>query len=111
MMTFRDGQNGHLNWRQPEWKCSAKMFDQHAKKALHGACNSAVQHDRPVGLTVCSDIFQLESFRQSKVHLSGAALPEPADGVFYFKINFRTIEGAAAFFHIVCNALTLQRTP
>ena len=52
-------------------------------------------------LAVRSDVLKVETLRHLKIELNGAALPASADRVINVEIDFRSVEGAVAFVHLV----------
>ena len=103
-----DRQNDGLNRCQPQRELAGEMLDQNAQKALNGAENGAVNHDRPVPFIVLADKGQVEALRQGHIQLDGAALPGPAQGVFDMQIDFRAVKSAVAFIERILLTVSLE---
>ena len=57
------------------------MLDKNADKALEGAEDGAVQHDRRAARAVLGDVLRIETPGHGKIHLHGAELPDSPDAV------------------------------
>src|SRR5690242_19253398 len=107
-MALTDGDDRHLDGREPDGKCSGVMLDQHAEKTLHGTIKRAMDHDRLFARAIFRHVFQLESVGQVEVELHGGKLPGAADGVHQFDVNLGAVKRGFAHNRLVGNIHLLQ---
>src|ERR1035438_9365063 len=107
-MPLADGNQPHLYRREPQREGSAVMLDEYAEKALNRPKQRAVNHHRLMALAVFADIFQLEAGGQGEVELHGGQLPETAEDIDDFYIDFRAVEGCFAGNDFVGDALAIE---
>ena len=107
-MLIRDGQDLCLHRRKPAGESTGIVLNQDADKALNGAVNHAVQHDRTMLLAVLPHIGEIELLRHQHIKLNRAALPGTANGIFQMEIYFRAVESAVSFIHHIFQAAMLQ---
>ena len=103
-----DRQQTHLLGGQPEGVIAGVVLGHDPEKPLQRTEDGAVDHDRPLLAAVGGDVVELEPFRQVEIQLDRGALPHPADGVFDLEVDFRSVEGTAAFIDFVGPTLALQ---
>ncbi len=75
------------------------MLKKHGGESFDGPERSAVDHDRTLLASVRVGIFKLEPLRQVVVHLDGAELPFPSDGVLDHEVKLRAVERGLAIFN------------
>jgi len=85
-----------LAGRQPQRQVAGVVLDQDADEALEGTQDGSVQHHRPPALSVGGGVSRVEAFGQHEIHLQGAALPAPPDGVGQHELELRAVEGTLA---------------
>ena len=85
------------------------MFGQDADEPLDGTKYHAVNHDRPVFLSIRSHIFRFKTHRKLEIQLDRAALPGPSDGIFQMEIDFRAVKCPVAFIYHIVQAQFVQR--
>ena len=68
-----------------------------------------MHHERTVLLAVFANVGHVEAFRQIEVKLNGGSLPFTTDGVFYFQVNLRSVERAAAFVNFTLESAFFDR--
>src|SRR5579859_174284 len=107
-MALTDGDDGHLDGREPDGKRAGVMLNQHAERALHGTIKRAMHHDRLLARAVFRYVFQLEAVRQVEVELNGGKLPGAADGVHQLDVDFRAVKRGFAHNRLVGNIHLLQ---
>src|SRR5579872_5094142 len=73
------------------------MLDQNSKKALDGAENSSMEHDRSLVGSLVSYKFQFKFLRQRHVKLYSSTLPMATDRIADMNVNFRTVKSAVPF--------------
>ena len=83
------------------------MLNKHCHETFHRTERGTVNHHRTVFLVILTGVFQLEAFRQVVVHLYGAQLPFPTDGITNHKIEFRTVEGGFTQFNFCIQSFFL----
>ncbi len=84
-------QDFHLHRRQPQREPTRIVFNEYAGKAFNTTEHSAVDHNRALA-TFGGHIFQVKAFGQVEVKLDGRQLPQAANSVHHFNINFRPVE-------------------
>ncbi len=99
-----NGSYDHLTRCQPKWQATGMFFDQYPDEPFKRSQAGAMQHDRPMLIPIFADVAGVQAFRQNKIHLMGAALPIPANGVCQNKLQFWTIEGTFSRVHLRFNA-------
>ena len=72
------------------------MFSQDTDETFHRAEACTVNHDSTMFLTIFTDVFYVEAFRQVHIQLDSTTLPCTTQGVFDMVVKFRTIERTVA---------------
>src|SRR5437773_11862081 len=85
-------ENDPLDRSDPEREVPGGVLDKDAEEPLDRPEDRPVEHDRAVGLSVLSDVRQIESLRLRRVVLDRAQLPGPPDRVLHAKVDFRSVE-------------------
>jgi len=106
---FAHVDDDHLNRSKPYGKTSAVVFNENADEALKRSEEGPVYHDRTMLFAVRPDVIHVESLRQVEINLDGAALPFPADSVFYLDVYFRSVEDALARINGIGDAHIIKR--
>ena len=72
------------------------MFSQNTDETFHGAEACTVNHDSTMFLTIFTNIFYVEAFRQVHIQLNSTTLPCTSQGIFDMVVKFRAVECAVA---------------
>src|ERR1017187_5162155 len=91
-LAIGDGQHDGLNGREPHRERAGVVLDQDAEEALDGAVQSAMHHQRLVGLTIFGDVLEAEAAGQGEIEMHGGKLPLAADGVHQLDIDLGPVE-------------------
>ena len=105
---FADRQHFDGFGMDPERQMAGGVLEEHGHETLQGAERGAVDHHRTLAGAVGIDILQLEALGEVVVHLDGAQLPAPADGVLHHEVQLRAVEGGFARLHDERQALLLR---
>ena len=104
-----DRRDDRLDRREPDREAPGMMLDQDADEAFERAEDRAVEHEGAVLLPVFPDVLRPQALGQVRVHLEGAALPLPTDGIGQFEVELRPVEGAFARVDLVVVAHAQDR--
>lgn len=77
------------------------MLNEDADEALQGAEGGPVEHHGAVLLPVFAHVGQPEALGQVVVHLDGAELPLPPQGVLHHEVQLGAVEGGVPLLHRV----------
>src|SRR5262252_9840391 len=89
---FADRADFYLYGRKPKWKRPGVVLDENSKKALDGAEQRAMDHQRLMFCAVLGDILQSEARGQVEIKLYRGELPRTPDGINELHINFWPVE-------------------
>ena len=107
-MLFADGDEANLHGREPEREGTGIVLDEDAEESLERAEERAVDHDGLMTLAVFADVFELETRGEIEVELHGGELPEAAEDVDEFDVDFGAVEGGFAGDGFVGDAFRLE---
>src|ERR1700690_1311677 len=68
------------------------MLNQHTEEAFDGSVKSAVHHEWLLASAVFGYVFEFEALGQVEVELHGRKLPQTADGIHKFDIDFWAVK-------------------
>jgi len=108
VMALADGDEADLDGGEPEGECAGVVLDEDAEEALDGAKEGAVDHDGLMALAVFTDVFELEAGGEVEVELDGGKLPEAAEDVDEFEVDFGAVEGGFSLDGLEGNALAVE---
>jgi hypothetical protein len=91
-----DIQHHRLHRGQPGRQRPGVLLDQNANEPLQRAENGSVQHDRGLLAAVFGDVMGIQPSGHGKIHLNGAALPEPIQAIAQHVFDFGAVKRALA---------------
>ncbi len=110
-MAVGNGDEHHLNRRQPQGEGAGIVLYQHAQKALQGAQEGSVHHVGSMLAAVLSDEGEVETLGQIEVELHGGELPGATDGVAHVDVYLGAVEDSSPFVHLIAHPAGLDSLP
>src|ERR1035437_3633818 len=107
-MPLADGHQACLHRRKPKREGSGIVLDEDAEEALDRAEEGAVDHHGLMTLAVFAHVLKLEAGGQVEVELHGGKLPEAAENIDEFYVDFWAVEGSFAGDGLVGDPLAVK---
>ncbi len=95
-MLLGDGDDADLHGGEPHGEGAGVVLDEDAEEAFDRAEERAVDHDGLVLFAVFAGVLELEAGGEVEVELDGGELPEAAEDVDEFDVDFGAVEGGFA---------------